>query len=226
MMFSITGLLLLFVTTLTIGRKIPEDGPPVGYVPSSPNRTVILIHKETIPGQDLFLRGGIDREHRPGCTDVAETDACAIGIRIHLLGTIETYGRYNAWRVGDVHLDWYGAEQGQGFYEGLTPQGTPTAWTTNNVLSPSYQELNTFGDHYWMVDMEMDCSESESGMFEVKAFLTNDEIGWEPDISQGECSGDVGGSPVYESKNHFAKCGFVNVFDFGNPDCVINSFPY
>ncbi|XP_066982644.1 alpha-amylase-like isoform X3 [Macrobrachium rosenbergii] len=142
---SVFGLLLVSVASLTSSWVIAihEDGPPLGYVPSSPNRTVIFMHKETDPGQDLFLRGGIDSAHRPGCTDVAETDPCAIGIRTHLLGTIDTYDRYNAWRVGDVHLDWYGAETGQGSYEELPPQGTPTAWTTNNVLSPAYQELNT-----------------------------------------------------------------------------------
>lgn len=30
-----------------------------------------------------------------------------------------------------------------------------------------------WGDHYWMVEMEMDCSQAVDGWFEVKAFLTN-----------------------------------------------------
>lgn len=29
------------------------------------------------------------------------------------------------------------------------------------------------GDHYWMLDFEIDCSLTENGWFEVKAFLTN-----------------------------------------------------
>lgn len=60
-----------------------------------------------------------------------------------MLGTIDTYDKYNSWRVGDHHLDWHGAEEGQGTYYGLEALGTPLAWTTNNPLSPAYQELNT-----------------------------------------------------------------------------------
>lgn len=41
-----------------------------------------------------------------------------------------------------------------------------------------------FGDHYWMVDVDMDCSQTEDGWFEVKAFLTNSGNGWEGDINQ------------------------------------------
>lgn len=78
-----------------------------------------------------------------GCTDDVTTDACAVSIQTHLLGTIEHYDRYNSWRVGDLHLDWHGAESGQGAYEGQEALGTPLAWTTDNILSPGYQELNT-----------------------------------------------------------------------------------
>ena len=35
-----------------------------------------------------------------------------------------------------------------------------------------------------MTDFDMDCSETEDGWFEVKAFLTNDVQGWEGDITQ------------------------------------------
>ncbi len=34
-------------------------------------------------------------------------------------------------------------------------------------------KLRRFGDHYWMVEMDMDCSQAEDTWFEVKAFLTN-----------------------------------------------------
>jgi hypothetical protein len=35
-------------------------------------------------------------------------------------------------------------------------------------------ETDRWGDHYWMLDVDMDCSQTEGGWFEVKAFLTND----------------------------------------------------
>lgn len=78
-----------------------------------------------------------------GCTQDAETDPCAIDIFTHSLGTISHYEAYNSWRVGDTRLDWMGAQVGQGTYNGQVPSGTPLAWTSNNPLSPAYQELNT-----------------------------------------------------------------------------------
>lgn len=35
------------------------------------------------------------------------------------------------------------------------------------------QQCYRWGDHYWMLDVNMDCSKTEQGWFEVKAFLTN-----------------------------------------------------
>lgn len=96
-----------------------------------------------------------------------------------------------------------------------------------------------------MVDFEMDCSQSENGWFEVKAYLTNggigdiyipiekcftdckclmDTAGWESDIIQSTCTGSAGGRAPYTSKNHLGRCGFVNVFDFGTASCQINPF--
>jgi alpha-amylase len=33
--------------------------------------------------------------------------------------------------------------------------------------------MYSWGDHYWMVEFDMDCSQNENGWFEVKAYLTN-----------------------------------------------------
>jgi len=30
-----------------------------------------------------------------------------------------------------------------------------------------------WGDHYWMVDFDMDCTDTQNGWFEVKAYITN-----------------------------------------------------
>lgn len=193
---------------------------------SSPNRTVVFMFYSSEPGQDVFLRGGLDASTHEGCTDDVATDACAIPIRTHLLGTIEHYDKYNSWRVGDTHFDWHGVEPGQGTYAGEEAFGTPMAWTTNNVLSPGFQELNKFGDHFWMVDMEMDCSytDQQEGWFDFKAYLSNYAAGWEPDVAQAPCTGTLGGYPSYSSVNHIARCGAINVFSFGLSDCTVDAF--
>lgn len=206
-MAGVCSLLLLVAAWIGVARA------------ASFNRTVIFLFKETLSGQDLFIRGGIDSAQRPGkitrlplydflyyfilfsslrlrkvlfrscrflvsgvvvhtfysfldsfvtlpiwiyypsiclsvylsiylsvfsgCTQDAETDPCAIDIFTHSLGTISHYESYNSWRVGDTRLDWMGAQVGQGTYNGQAASGTPLAWTTNNPLSPAFQELNT-----------------------------------------------------------------------------------
>jgi alpha-amylase len=78
-----------------------------------------------------------------------------------------------------------------------------------------------WGDHYWKVEFQMDCSKTEDGWFEVKGYATGG-IGWEGNIAQGTCSGTAGGNQPYSTINHFARCGFQNVFQWGSNDCVIN----
>ena len=72
-----------------------------------------------------------------------------------------------------------------------------------------------------MIEFDMDCSQTEGGWFEIKAFGTNG-VGWESDINQASCLGSSGArTPPYRSTNHMALCGFLNVFDFGTPACTI-----
>ena len=59
------------------------------------------------------------------------------------LGTSVHYDKYNSWGTGDSKLDWYGAQVGQGTYNGISAEGTPLAWTSNVQTSPGYQSLNT-----------------------------------------------------------------------------------
>lgn len=62
------------------------------------------------------------------------------------LGATVHYDKYNAWRVGDTKLDWYGVQVGQGTYSGAVAAGTPLAWTSNKATEPGYQSLNTYID--------------------------------------------------------------------------------
>ncbi|KAK7067087.1 hypothetical protein SK128_022546 [Halocaridina rubra] len=213
------------------GTVTIDPGPTTTPGPTKPPvtgtaRTVIFVHKMTNPGQDLFIRGGIDSAQRPGCTSDAETDPCAISHTVNSLGTSTHYDKYSAWSVGDTKLDWFGAQSAQGSYSGQAADGSPLAWTSNQPGSAGYQELNTFGEHYWMLDVQMNCDETENGWFEFKSFLTNDATGWEADITQvSSCSGDAGGSKPYSSKNHLGRCGYLNVFEFSGNSCQINSIP-
>jgi alpha-amylase len=62
-----------------------------------------------------------------------------------------------------------------------------------------------------MLDVDMDCAKTGNGWFEVKSFISNGP-GWESDVSQP-------GAP-WSSGNHFARCGYLNVFERGNAQPV------
>ena len=79
------------------------------------------------------------------------------------------------------------------------------------------------GDHYWMIDVNMDCDATENGWFEIKGFVTNG-AGWEPDINQGSCTGTAAGNAPYRTGNHMAMCGKVNIFNWGSGSCTVNNF--
>ena len=195
---------------------------------SEVKRTIVFIKGETQPGQDMFLRGGLDHEAARNllgieCVngDGTPNYACAIPIvhRNHRNATTD------AWKLGDGLLDWYGAETAQtAIVSGLRASGSPADWTTNawpDSFGPlktvavdgyGFEPLNQFGMHYWMLDVDMDCSRAYpsadgSRWFEVKSFITNGP-GWESDVHQT-------GVP-YVSNNHFAQCGKMSVFERGD----------
>lgn len=60
-----------------------------------------------------------------------------------------------------------------------------------------------------MMDFEMDCTNTDDGdWFEVKGWLefAGGYTGWELDIHQGVCGGQVGGIAPSTSTNHKARC--------------------
>ena len=193
----------------------------VGAIVAPPEgqRTVILIESETAPGQDLFIRGGIDHGHANanlGRTCATNNFECAIPITRHNNLRNPTTA---PWKHGERFLDWYGREAGQdGRSHGIPAFGTAADWTTNQwppefgplrtVADSGFGEepLNTFGPHYWMVDVDLDCSKTVDGFFEFKSFVAGGP-GWEPDVSHP-------GAP-WPSSNHFAKCGHLNVYRRG-----------
>jgi len=192
------------------------------------SRTIVFIQGTTQSGQDMFIRGGLDHDKfaasHPGqtCTTDAATSQCAIPIVHRNLRN----GTTSPWKQADNFLDWYGRESGQtresighGFAE-----GSAADWTTNNASNPNtvanqgfgFEPLNKWGDHYWMLDVDMDCSRgildaNGDRWFEVKTFISNGP-GWEGDVAQT-------GTP-YASRNHFAKCGQISTFRRGSSDAI------
>ncbi len=73
------------------------------------------------------------------------------------------------------------------------------AWAPGPVGGYVVEPLNSFGPHYWMMDM--DYSKTVDGRFEFKSHISNGP-GWEGDIIQANAP--------YASANHFAKCGYLN----------------
>lgn len=186
-------------------------------------RTVIFIRGETQSGQDMFIRGGIDHAYANanlGRNCQTYNFECALRIQHNNLLNATTVG----WKTGDLYLDWYGIETNQG----AGAEGTAMDWTTNSwpaswgtlrtVAVDGYGEepLNTYGDHYWMLDVQMDCSNTANGWFEVKSYISNGP-GWEGTINQS-------GTP-YSSGNHVAQCGRINVFERNSNSAQIINFP-
>src|SRR6218665_829943 len=79
-----------------------------------------------------------------GCTEDAETSACAIYISTNSLGDTEHYDAYDSWRYGNSKFNWYGAQVGQGSFQGIPAEGTPLAWTTNKEGQSGYQPDNVY----------------------------------------------------------------------------------
>ncbi|MBQ1782334.1 MAG: hypothetical protein II007_01630 [Gammaproteobacteria bacterium] len=200
--------LCLFVSAVLSLPAVAEDW----------QRTVVFINANTTVGQDLFVKGGLSYPFaaRFGLNCSTDPQLCAIPIRHHSRPTQADF-------VNDSQLDWFGPESGQS-----NSIGTPLVWTTNSWSSNMGAEktvardgygltpLNTFGSHYWMLDVEMDCDRTGDGWFEVKAFWAKG-AGWEPYIGQND--------GPYVNENHFAQCGRISVFTFGQKSYQHTSAP-
>lgn len=182
-------------------------------------RTVVFIEGQTQSGQDMFIRGGIDHtfaRNNLGLNCDQDRMLCAIPIRHLNLRNATTA----PWKTNDTMLDWHGAQAGQS----TAAQGSPLDWTINlwpsnwgtkrTVAIDGYGEtpLNVWGAHYWMFEVEMDCSKTVSGWFELKSFISNGP-GWEGNVSQPNAP--------YASGNHFAQCGKLSVFKRGQSNPVV-----
>lgn len=179
-------------------------GPPSPTPARDIRRTVVFIYARTNPGQDVFIRGGT-RGGGP--------------IRIRHRNWLNHQSSHYRW--GDAHLDWDGGEIGQAQPQGRLGGGSPADWTTSLAEGQNQPYVwmagygiageNTFGMHYWMLDVDMDCQQAFADAagrrwFELKAFVAQTP-GWEGDVAQTSTP-----APPYSSNNHMGICGMVNVF--------------
>lgn len=226
---SYSGMTILRINQVTdggTGQWRYENFITDNLVITNPNedwqRTVIFIKGVTNTGQDMFIRGGIDHNYgnnNLGRNCQTTNFECAMPIRHNNLKNNTTV----SWKGGDSFLDWYGIQAGQGSgAEGTALDYTvdvwPSSWgATRTVVVDGFGEealnsSNSLGVDYWMLDVEMDCSASANGWFEVKSYITNGP-GWEADVSQV-------GAP-YASGNHFAQCGKLNIFQRSESNAII-----
>ena len=81
-----------------------------------------------------------------------------------------------------------------------------------------------YGSHYWLFDVDMDCSRTEGGWFEFKAVFTKSgsDFQWEKNVAQAQsCVGELGQKTRFARINHVGKCGAVNVVHFNSGYCRI-----
>jgi hypothetical protein len=181
-------------------------------------RTVIFIYAQATPGQDVFIRGGSKG-----------------GAPIRIRHRVWLNPHTNTYRWGDAYLDWNGGEIGQTQPAGGLGGGSPAEWTTSVAQGQGepyawtrgfgIADENTFGMHYWMLDVDMDCEQAFADSqgrrwFEMKAFMITPLMtqvapspGWEADVSQSSTP-----APPYTSANHMGQCGMVNVFVANYPN--------
>jgi alpha-amylase len=220
------------MVAIHIGQRVPSTPLPTpAPLPASYKRTVIMVHKQTDIGQNIFVRGGLD-EASHGCQgdSAASTSKCAVPLVHKTNVSLEDFRSYLSWAQSDRYLDWFGAETDQGTYDGIGALGTPLVWTTNKPGQMGYYPLNTYGDDYWVAEVMMDCDKTDNGWFVFKSFLkpslVEDTGMWETDIHQdGQCRGDAASAtPANVGSNHAALCGAINVFEFSQNGCEIKHF--
>lgn len=234
------------VYVVTYDNKVVVYGlTPPRQTARAAQRTMILVKAHTEPGQDMFIRGGID--HTFGNThgrNCPTTDApgpedpryynCAV--RIEHRNTLnygaqhEPYPLTNRWQVNDAYLDWYGAEELQ-VYERLNASsqgqgrasGTPLDWTTNQTSNANAVVRNGFG---FSKENQDNALGDDYWMLDVdmdceSAVAINGDAWFEfksfiSNVADGWEPAVNQSDRPYLSDNHFGKCGKINIFERGN----------
>lgn len=85
--------------------------------------------------------------------------------------------------------------------------GTPLRWTTNDPGNPAYDPLNNRGPNEWIVELDMDCSQTRDGWVAIQAgLLEHGHISWESnEIAQFDCHPGPDTPISFENAVHYAK---------------------
>ncbi|GAB6025608.1 Alphaamylase [Chamberlinius hualienensis] len=157
--------------------------------------TAVLIYK--FGRKPLFMKGGVNMDMH-NCLD--DPGLCSIPI-------VTSYDDSNV----EVNiLNWENASN------------VELHWTTNDKSDESYNNLNVYGSNYWLLNVKMDCSKTYYGWFDFR--VISEDGHEEPEVINKSCSGDYKIEIPYESTNHVAMCGKINVYKYGTGSCVIRNF--
>jgi len=160
-------------------------------------KTVIFIYKETLPGQELFIKGGHD------------AGLVVAGLYPQLAESINYLNRLNpetaALKRHDTTLDWFSDS---------VLEWTTDKWPDDWGEVKTYSEHgfgedvdNQWGPHWWKFEVTMPGEVGE--WFEFKAFMREkDQAWWENDIHQDNAP--------YNTVNHWAKKGYLTRVRFND----------
>ncbi len=159
-------------------------------------RAVVFMYKETVSGQDIFIKGGHDAGLVPSVyPDMAEP--------ITYLNTLNATTA--SIKAADNSLDWF-TESALDW----TTDSWPSSWGTKRTYAvDGYGEdpENHWGHHWWKFDALMKGNVGD--WFEFKAFMREGSSeSWETDINQS-------GTP-YGTINHWGKKGYITRVIFAN----------
>ncbi len=158
-------------------------------------RTVVFMYKQTVTGQDIFIKGGHDAGLVPSVYP-------SMSEPITYFNTLNTTTA--AIKANDASLDW-GSESALDWTTSLWP----AAWGPKKTYAvDGYGEdpENTMGDHWWKFDVDMIGNSGD--WFEFKAFMRQGTAeSWENNIAQA-------GTP-YATINHWGKKGYITKVTFG-----------
>ncbi len=158
--------------------------PPSGNV-----RTVVFMYKETVVGQDIFIKGGHDEGLVPSVYS-------SMSEPITYLNTLNATTA--AIKAADASLDW-GSESALDWTCNVWPSswGTPRYYATDGY---GQDPENTMGLHWWKFNVNM--TGTAGDWFEFKAFMRQGTTEWwESNISQS-------GTP-YSTINHWGRKGYI-----------------
>ncbi len=158
-------------------------------------RTVVFMYKQTVTGQDIFIKGGHDAGLVPSVYP-------SMSEPITYYNTLNTTTA--AIKANDASLDW-GSESALDWTTSLWP----ASWGAKKTYAvDGYGEdpENTMGDHWWKFDVDM--LGNTGDWFEFKAFMRQGTAeSWENNIAQA-------GTP-YTTINHWGKKGYITKVTFG-----------